>query len=85
MELLYTNTMKLTKIQKEIYTAIKLVLLRFYMFDTVKQILRLNPRMKPNYEAMTACFYEVGVPYEAWKNIRLWLSEQEAKTKRAKK
>nr|DAR92961.1 MAG TPA: hypothetical protein [Caudoviricetes sp.] len=71
--------MKLTKIQKEIYAAIKLVLLRFYALDTVKQILRLNPRMKPNYEVMTACFYEAGVPYEAWKNIRLWLSEQEAK------
>lgn len=85
MELLYTNTMKLTKIQKEIYAAIKLVLLRFYALDTVKQILRLNPRMKPNYEVMTACFYEAGVPYEAWKNIRLWLSEQEAKTKKAKK
>lgn len=77
--------MKLTKIQKEIYAAIKLVLLRFYALDTVKQILRLNPRMKPNYEVMTACFYEAGVPYEAWKNIRLWLSEQEAKTKKAKK
>lgn len=77
--------MKLTKIQKEIYAAIKLVLLRFYALDTVKQILRLNPRMKPNYEVMTACFYEAGVPYEAWKNIRLWLSEQEAKTKKAKR
>lgn len=68
------------------YKILKDFLLGFYKYETVKQILRPNFRLQPRYEIMKNAWAELGVPFEAWENIRAWLSEQEAKqTKKVKK
>ena len=67
----YTYTMN--------YKELKEILLKYYVLDSVKHLLAIKKPSKPSYKKAEILEEKHGIPIAAWKNIRLWLSEQEAK------
>lgn len=68
------------------YKKLKEILLKHYTLDSVKHLLAIKKPSKPSYKKAEILQDEHGIPIEAWRNIRAWLSEQEAKQpKKAKK
>ncbi len=71
-----------------IYTKLKKILLKYYSESWAKHLLATNSKKKPSDSMKELIEKNDGIPFEAWKNIRAWLSEQEAKQtdqKKAKK
>lgn len=70
------------------YKTLKKILLQYLKIDRVKRLLAKGNKgkHKPSGTLMIVLEKKHGVPAVAWEDIRLWLSEQEAKQlKKAKK
>lgn len=69
------------------YKKLKNILLKYLKIDRVKRLLAKSNKgkHKPRNTLMIILEKEHGIPAVAWEDIRLWLSQQEAKAKKPKK
>ena len=52
------------------------ILLLYFKIPSIKKI-RTN-RVRPSYEKMYILWEKHGIPFQAWKDIKAWLKEQES-------
>ncbi|WP_058893534.1 hypothetical protein [Campylobacter iguaniorum] len=61
------------------YKKLKQILLEHYTLDSAKHMLKLKNPNKPSYKMAEILYLRHKIPFEAWLDIRGWISEQEAK------
>lgn len=67
------------------YKQLQGVLRAYYGEDSVKHLLApKNNKPRPSYEKMYILWEKHGIPFQAWKDIKAWLKEQETKEKAEK-